>query len=554
MKLTIRWQLVLALLCVALVFALLTYQTQTVGTCTTRVPAPGGSFTEGIVGQPRYLNPLLADGNPVDREVVDLLFDGLVRARPDGSYAPALADSWEFSEDMTEVRFTLNPNARFHDGRDVSASDVAFSYRLLQHESYPGPAAVREFWSTIEIVTEGEDEVVFRLAQPLSPFLASVTRGIVPEHSFADLSPAQVWQSEFNSSPIGTGPFQVATGNDWKETGVLRLAPNRRFWRDGSNIDAIEFRFYASDDALNSAFAVGEVQAVNSLGNVNTLAEVSQQGMSLYTRPIPRSIQLIFNVGDESRPTSSEDFRHALAMAVDRQAVIDDAMGGQGIPFDGPFLPESWASEAVDQQLVYEADVSGALLDASGWHLDPGTGLRGREGERLEVSLLVVADSRALATAESILGQWREVGVRATIHVANYDQMVEALQSGEFDAAIVEIAPGVDPDPYGFWSQEAILSGQNYSGWSNRKASEALEEARRTVEQQDRLDLYRQFAAEFAQDMPAFPIFQLVATYGIETGIGNAVVGPATTSRERFASFGDWSLLYRDVAISCPES
>src|SRR5690606_2149926 len=109
----IRWQLLLAVVCLGLVFSLLSYQAQSEGLCTTRVPAPGGTMTEGVVGAPRYLNPLLSDDNPVDRELTSLLFDGLLQYDETGQLAPALAEEWVVSEDGLTVRFTLREDVRW---------------------------------------------------------------------------------------------------------------------------------------------------------------------------------------------------------------------------------------------------------------------------------------------------------------------------------------------------------------------------------------------------------------------------------------------------------
>jgi peptide/nickel transport system substrate-binding protein len=126
MKTDIRWQLLLAVTGLALVLALLTFQVQTAGLCSISVPATGGVFAEGMVGSPQYLNPLLADNNPVDREITSLVFDGLTRYER-GQLVPALAESWAISEDGRSVLFTLRDDVFWHDGEPFSSDDVAFT-------------------------------------------------------------------------------------------------------------------------------------------------------------------------------------------------------------------------------------------------------------------------------------------------------------------------------------------------------------------------------------------------------------------------------------------
>ncbi len=118
MKPDIRWQLLLAVAGFGLILALLSYQVQSAGLCTVRVAASGGAFAEGMVGAPQYINPLLADDNPVDRELSKMIFDGLTRYE-EGMLLPALAERWEISEDGRIVRFYLREDVTWHDGTTV---------------------------------------------------------------------------------------------------------------------------------------------------------------------------------------------------------------------------------------------------------------------------------------------------------------------------------------------------------------------------------------------------------------------------------------------------
>ncbi len=150
MKTDIRWQLLLAVSGFGLVFALLTFQVQTAGLCSVRVPASGGVFAEGIVGAPQYLNPLLADNNPVDRELTSLIFDGLTRYEK-GELVPALAQEWQISEDGLSVLFTLRDDLTWHDGEPVTTADVAFTYGLMQDDAFRANPALRR------LVAVGDD-------------------------------------------------------------------------------------------------------------------------------------------------------------------------------------------------------------------------------------------------------------------------------------------------------------------------------------------------------------------------------------------------------------
>ncbi len=192
MKPDIRWQALLALAGLALVLMLLSYQVQSAALCSVTVPATGGTFVEGIVGHPSSLNPLLSDPYPVDRELTNLIFDGLVSYDETGQVIPALAENWSVSEDGLTITFELREGLKWHDGQPVSAEDVAFTYGLIQNEDSPGPVALKEFWQSVVIDVQDERTIKFTLPQPYSPFFEAVTRGILPSHKLEGVDVADI--------------------------------------------------------------------------------------------------------------------------------------------------------------------------------------------------------------------------------------------------------------------------------------------------------------------------------------------------------------------------
>ena len=157
--------------------------TQTV--CVTRMPEPGGFLVEGVVGRPQTLNPLLDQNNVVDRELTNLLFDGLTQMDSRGRIVPALAENWQISGDAKTVTFTLRANLTWHDGQPVTSQDVAFTYGLLQGETFTGLPQFRSLWQSITITPIDDRQIVFGLSAPYSPFLEATTVGLLPAHILA---------------------------------------------------------------------------------------------------------------------------------------------------------------------------------------------------------------------------------------------------------------------------------------------------------------------------------------------------------------------------------
>lgn len=560
MKPDMRWQLLLAVVGLGLVVVLFFLATaersrvaemaSAVGlqaavepapTCTVEQSHRGGILTEGIVGAPHYLNPLLSDANPVDQELVPLIFDGLTQYDDEGHLVPNLAQSWSVSEDGRTVTFTLRDDIQWHDGTLLTATDVAFTYRLMQEAALPDTRD-KVLWESAEISQIDDRTIAITLPLPYSPFLAATTRGILPAHILGEVSAAELLTHPFNQTPIGTGPFRVE-GN-WQETGRLLLIPNERYWQSGFYLDALAFRFFAEEGQLLEALRTGEVVALNRVSAAAIPTALSLPQARLFTAPSPRYTQLLFNLTESGAPPlQSLAVRQGLAYALDREALIDRALNGQGLPLNGPYLPQSLAYNPNLPALTPHSLISAtAVLDASGWVTTTESSVRQSDGKPFQVRLLAADAAPNKALAAAIAEQWGAIGVEVDIGLASPSEFAERLRGRDFDIALVEITPARDPDLYDFWSQEAIVRGQNYAGWNNRRASEALEAARQVWNPDERLAYYNAFLKYYAEDLPAITLFQEIYTYVLSADVGDADIGRIDSPRERYASLAQWYL------------
>ncbi len=553
MKPDIRWQILLALVGLSLVLMLLSYQVQSAALCLTSVPAAGGTFVEGVVGRPTTLNPLLSDPYPVDRDLVDLVFDGLVRYDEHGQVVPDLAESWAYSEDGLTLTFNLRDGISWHDGKPVTAADVAFTYGLMQDDSFPGLLELKRLWQSVTISEVDARTVQFTLSQPYAPFIEATTRSILPAHLLASTSPADLATIPFNQAPVGTGPFMVQPGQDWTHADRLRLTPNPAYWRQGTQLSDIEFRFYPDAAALVAAYGAGEVDAVNGLPPTLAPEVLEQDGSRLFTSLASRYTALFFNMGDTGAAgVRSKEARQALAYGLDRAGLVDRVLHGQGVVFEGPYLPDMWfARPDLMTRYSFQPETAAGLLDAAGW-LRADDGVRAREGVPLTLRLLALDRPEQRAVADEVARQWGELGVDVQVTTAHdLVALHDALTSRTFDAALLEILPPADPDLYDFWSQEAMVRGQNFAGWNNRRASEALEAARQVLDQAGRAPYYEAFLRQFDGDLPALTLYQHVNVYVLAGHVQQAEIGNVWTARDRYATFSQWFLNFRDVTVSC---
>lgn len=524
------------------------------GGCSAEIPIPGGFLIEGVVGAPVYPNPILSDPNPIDRMLVDLLFDGLVRMDARGLPQPALAEGWTVSEDGKALRFTLRSDAMWHDGQPVTSDDILFSYGLLAEANLPN--GVSALWQTVQMTAIDARTVEFVLSEPYAPFLEAVSRGVVPVHLLRGTSAAELTVNTFNNRPIGTGPFLVA--NDWVADGVLRLTPNSAYWGD-VDLDGIEIRFFASDANLATAYLSNEVDALGLI-SAEAFAELaSLPELRLFSSAEAHTTQLFFNI--ETGAMADQRVRTAVAHSIDRPQLINEVVNGQGLPFNGPYPPNSWAANTAFPLFPTNTISATTLLNEANWSIDEATGLRqrlaGETVETLQLTLLTLDTPRQQATAAMLQAQLALNAIEVELDVQPFDAYLAALSARAFDMAIIDVLPLQDPDLYDFWSQEAIVIGQNYAGWNNRRASESLEIARQLYDPAERFEYYAGFNQAFAEDLPALGLYQAVQSYGLRESVvaagsgSGVIIGRISSPRDRYVTLRDWRVDSAEVAVPC---
>ncbi len=522
--------------------------------CETNIPTEGGVVVFGMVGAPQYPNPLLADDNPVDRMLVDLLFDGLVRFDRHGLAQPALAETWHVSEDGLTVTFVLREEARWHDGQPVTARDVAFTYGLLASDAtHPD----NMLWQSAEINPINDKTIAFTLPQPYSPIFEALSRGILPSHVFAEnITLADLRNNIFNNQPIGTGAFLAA--NDWVEEGYMRLLPVGTAWVN-VGIDAVDMRFFADDMARADAYATNEIDGIIGVTREMVPMVLALDGMRLFTSPQTRYAQLIFNMSAGN--TQNQSVRDGITLATNKSAVIQLALNAQGLPLSGAYTSESWAAGSTTTDR-FDGVAAIARLEEAGWLFsEEGMDVRERTNdsgtEALDVRLLVIDSAENRRIADILLAQWAEVGIGGSLIALEPTNYYTALQEGDFDVALVTVDPLNDPDLYDFWSQEAIFDGQNFGRWNNRIASEALEEARQIWEPEARFQHYETFNRAFAADRPALSLFQYVQSFGIGEWVLSAEdsrpvpIAFINQPRDFFSTLPEWRIETETINVIC---
>jgi len=552
----LRWQ-ILVVLATLVVVAILLLSQQPVLTPVLPEAAPGGVYTEGVVGALGRLNPLLDWNNPADRDADRLIFSGLVKFDSRGLPQPDLAESWGVSADGTIYNFTLRPNAQWHDGVPVTSEDVSFTIELIQSSSL-FPSDIKNLWAQIEVKQLDEKNLKFTLPEPYAPFLDYASFGVLPYHILGTTPSAQLDSAAFNISPVGTGPYRFDhLIVDAGQIAGIVLTANERYYGTKPFIQQVVFRYYPDSRSAFDAYEQGEVLGVSEVSPDVLPEALEDPELALYTGQLPQISFVMLNIKSQEAPfLDNANVRRALLLGLNRNFIIASFLQGEAIVANGPILPGSWAHYEGIERLPYDPEGAIQLLKDEGYVI-PATGgtVRAKENTALDFVLVHPDDALHTQIAQAIQQEWSQIGVQVNLQAAPYDQIIPTyLGPRAYEAALVDLnmARTPDPDPYPFWHQAEATGGQNYSQWDSRAASEYLEQARTETDFIVRTRHYRNFQVIFEKELPSLPLYYPVYSYGVDAQVRGVQMAPLYDRSDRLSLISSWYLVTRRALQQTP--
>ena len=546
----LRWQILVVLLALVAIAVLLLSQQQPLISDgeNSNQPVAGGSYTEAIVGTPVRFNPLFDLYNSVDYDVDRLVYCSLIRFDNRGLPYGDVAEDWGISRDGKSYSFSIRANALWQDGQPVTSDDIIFTIDLLRNDAVPVPADVRAFWKQIEVAASDEKTLQFMLPEAYSPFLDYLNFGILPKHILASLNPADLVNAPFNLQPVGCGPFRFdgLTVQEGKITG-LTLTAYKDYFGNKPFLEKIEFRYFPDDASSMAAYEQGEVMGIGQITPDLLPQALQNASLNVFTGRLPQLYMVYLNLDNADLPFFKDlQVRRALYMGINRQWMIDRLLYGQGILANGPIFPESWAYYEGIEKVEYDPQQAIEILRRDGYTFPAEGGkARAKDGVALAFELTFPDQAPFPEIAAKLQEDWGRMGVEVTLKPVPYNSLLnEYLEPRTYQVALVNLdfARSPDPDPYPFWHQAQITSGQNYAQWDDRQVSEYLEQARVLVDFDERIIRYRNFQVRFASELPALPLFYPVYSYGVDRKVSGVSMGPLYDPSDRFDNILSWYL------------
>lgn len=332
-------------------------------THTQKVPAHGGTFTEGLVGQPRFVNPLYAPASDTDRDLTELVFSGLFSFTPEGTLTPELAKEYTIKDEGRAYEVTLRDDISWSDGEPITAHDVVFTVNAAKSSEYRSP--LRANWLGVDAEAVTDILVRFTLQTPYHAFLENLTLKPVPAHIFEEIAPENASLSSYNLKPVGSGPYVIAhVDAEDGRISSMELERNPHFHHTLPYLEKIAFVFFNTEQELldNASRLSGFMLRQQDLQeNARELEKFRE-----YRYSIPRYFAVFFNQ-DRAPLFEDERIRKALRAATNKERLVEKVTGNEGVVVRSPLLPEFYGIPVSEETPAFSQERALALFAEAGF-------------------------------------------------------------------------------------------------------------------------------------------------------------------------------------------
>lgn len=514
------------------------------------VPTRGGEYTEALIGEPQLINPLYATTNDVDQDLTALVYSGLFKWIPGKGLVNDLAESIHVNEALTVIAIKIREDAFFHNGDPVRARDVLFTINAIQNPSYRSP--LYPTFRSISVVQEDDLTVSFVLPKPDTPFLQHLTVGILPAGIWADILPQNAPLASLNLQPIGSGPYQFVSFTKDKKGSIrsYTLEAFEKGQKHPANIERLHFKFYPDSASALEALANKFVEGVSVVPFENKQEVRQNRSVVLHSPFLSRETVLYFN--QKTNPLlQKKPVREAIVQTIDKAALVQTVLEGQGRVIEGPILPgalgyhagltpvpvdlEKTKTVLKEQSVLTETSIETPAETQTETNVTPSK-------KSSQFTLTTIDSEEFLRVAAYIEAQLESVEL--DIEVVSfpsenfYDKVIAPRN---FELLLTTVLFQADPDPSLFWhSTKADGAGLNIVDYKNPEIDKLLDTARSTLNEAERQTAYQTFQEKLLADLPAVFLYQSTYTYAIAKKIQNVSFEQIRMPSDRFANITDW--------------
>ncbi len=440
---------------------------------------------------PTHLDPRVGTDQSSAR-AFDLMLNGLVTKAPNGDLVPDLATSWDVLDDGLRYRFHLRPGVRFHDGSELDAEDVAWTFGSIVDGTVVSPKAGA--FSHVERVEAADPLTVdFVLHRPFGAMLADLT-------SFVGIVPAGIGADEFEAAPVGSGPFRLVG----RSPDALEFAAWDDYWEGRPALDRVVLR--AVPDATVRALELekGSVHLVIS-DLTPDVVDRFRADERFRVEADPGSVYTYLGFNLEDRLAGDVRVRRALALALDRQALADSLWRGLALVTETALPPGHWARNDDLEPVPHDPAAARRLLDEAGYPDPDGDGPK----PRFTISYKTSTDEVFRLQAQAIQAMAAEAGIGIEIRSYEFATFYSDIKAGNFQMFSLNWTGVVDPNIYKLILHSGSIppDGANRGRYRNPEFDRLVDLGARFLDAAERRPHYLEAQAILARDLPYVSLF-----------------------------------------------
>ncbi len=481
---------------------------------TAEAPAYGGEYIEGMVGQPRFINPVLCQTSDIDSDLSALIYSSLLKLDNEGRLVNDIAKNYEVEEDGLSYIFYIKEGIKWHDEKELTVDDLIFTIQTIQNGDFNSP--LQTSWKGIRTEKIDDYTIRFILKNAYSPFLNNLTFGILPKHLWEFTEVSNFPLTEYNLTPIGAGyyKFKQFTKDREGKISSIELVANENYHSKVPFISKLTFKFFKTEEDAIAAFNRKEIKGINYLSPRNKKRIIDIDKTNLYRLHLPRYFAIFFNQ-TKSKALSDKTVRLALSYAVNKNRMIEEILDGEGNAAQTPIPPQLLGYNPETKIYDYAEEHAKNILETAGWVDSDEDGIREKKQEdeeeeiKLEFTLVTTDWPELIESAKMLQEMWEKIGARVEIKNIQASELKnDYIKPREYEALLFGEILNYDPDPFAFWhSSQKKESGLNLSLYDNLEVDKLLEEARQETDQEIRAEKYRKFQELVVEDIPAIFLY-----------------------------------------------
>lgn len=502
-------------------------------------PAYGGKYTEGIVGQPSFINPVLAKPDSPDMDLSVLLFASL----------NDIAGYIKPNKDYTEWTVRIKDNASWSDGTKITSDDIIFTIRTIQNTEILSP--LYQDFEHIDTSRVSIKEIKFKLASPYSSFKENILEKLrpIPKKLFADLSPSSLRLSAYNIEPLGSGPYKysslIKNSDGFIEKYMLKK--NELYKNIGKSpyIDQITIGFYKNTSDMLKDYNIGAIEGfyTTDSGILNKILPKSK----IIDIPTTKYTAIFLNKNFDDI-LKSDNIRSALALSINRDSIVEKVYKGRAIKTLGPIPPtfKSYNSK-LNNIIKYAPDKARELIKEDDWKYNEETKSWTKQTEnnllKLKITLTTPNIQKMKATAEIIKSEWENIGIKTKINLVDPEIINDKIiKTRNYSALLFGNSLSNNPDMYSFWSSsERFYPGLNLSVYKDNTVDNFILKLRSlNLGSSKRNDVIKQLQEKIVSDTPAIFLVSPYSFYIVRSNIPEIIIKRISYSSDRFNKILDW--------------